>query len=96
VKRRLMERGFSQKEGATSEANWTSMVCFSVRGSQLVHAERKTWMERPSNMMSRRDISPDVMLRDKKSLGAVYLQDEIIPDNRDSSSDSGYIQSNPL
>jgi hypothetical protein len=67
MKRRLMARGFSQKEGATSEANWTSRVCFSVRGSQLAHAKRKTWREIPSNMMSRRDIARHDAQRQKVS-----------------------------
>jgi hypothetical protein len=56
------------------------------RGSQLAHAERKTWRARPSNMMSRRDIAR----HDAQIPGALYLHDGIIPDCRDSSSDHGY------
>jgi hypothetical protein len=34
-----------------------------------------------------------MMLRDRKSLGEIYLQDEIILDSREISSDHGYNQS---
>jgi hypothetical protein len=69
---------------------WTRVLL--ERGSQFSHVKRKTWREKPSNIMSRRDIAK----HDAQILEEIYLHDGIIPDSRDSSSDHGYNQSHRL